>query len=240
MTMPRRTSIDSIRRSVDIATAIMSFPRCCKGYIRASLGGSMAKRWLLLAAPVVFGAVSMAQTPTPASDITFTKDIARILQRSCQECHHVDGVAPMPLVTYEEVRPYARAIKTRTALRSQRGAMPPFFVEKNIGIQRFKHDPSLSDEEIARIAKWADSGAPRGNTADMPKALDFDDSDKWTIGEPDMVLKSKEILVPAVRPDWWGDIGLVPTGLTEDRYVSAVEVREVNDIPHGGATKTVG
>jgi len=200
----------------------------------------MAKRWLLLAAPVVFGAVSMAQTPTPASDITFTKDIARILQRSCQECHHVDGVAPMPLVTYEEVRPYARAIKTRTALRSQRGAMPPFFVEKNIGIQKFKHDPSLTEDEITKVGSWADNGAPRGNPADMPKPLDFDTSDRWTIGEPDLVLKSKEVRVPSQGPDWWGDVGLIPTGLTEDRYVSAVEVREVNDVPRGGATTTVG
>jgi len=181
-----------------------------------------------------------AQQAGPAGDVTFTRDIAPILQRSCQECHHAGGVAPMSLVSYEDVRPWARAIKTRTSLRSQRGAMPPFFVEKNIGIQKFKHDPSLSEGEILTIAKWADGGAARGNPGDMPKPRDFDDSDKWTIGEPDLILKSKEVLVPAVGPDWWGDIGLVPTGLTEERYVSAVEVREVNDIPTTGATKTVG
>src|SRR5207245_5750749 len=115
---------------------------------------------LLLTATVATSVATMAQAPAaPAGDVTFAKDIAPILQRSCQECHHADGVAPMALVTYEDVRPWAKAIKTRTALRSQRGAMPPFFVEKNIGIQKFKHDPSLSDDEIARIAKWADSGA---------------------------------------------------------------------------------
>jgi hypothetical protein len=184
---------------------------------------------------------TIAQTPAAtAGDVTFTKDIAPILQRSCQECHHADGVAPMALVTYEDARPWARAMKSRTALRSQRGAMPPFFVEKNIGIQKFKHDPSLTEEQIVKIAQWADSGAPRGNPADMPPPRDFDDSDKWTIGEPDLVLKSKDVLVPASGPDWWGDIGLVPTGLTEDRYASAVEVREVNDIPRSGTTKTVG
>src|SRR5580765_5676676 len=129
------------------------------------------------------------------TDVTFTRDIAPILQRSCQNCHHADGVAPMSLVTYEEVRPWARAMKTRTALRSQRGAMPPFFVEKNIGIQKFKHDPSLTEAQIATIGQWADSGAPRGNPADMPKPLDFDETDKWTIGEPDLVLKSREVLV---------------------------------------------
>src|SRR5207245_8558766 len=123
---------------------------------RAHIAGPCTLLVALIAATIG----TTAQTPArPASDVTFTKDIAPILQRSCQECHHADGVAPMALVTYEDVRPWAKAIKTRTALRSQRGAMPPFFVEKNIGIQKFKHDPSLSDDEIARIAKWADSGA---------------------------------------------------------------------------------
>ena len=203
----------------------------------------------LLAALVAATSGTRAQVPatsittttaTTPGDVTFTKDIAPILQRSCQHCHHADGVAPMSLVTYEDARPWARALKTRTALRTQRGAMPPWFVEKNIGIQKFKNDPSLSEEEIATIAKWADSGAPRGNPADMPRPLDFDDTNKWTIGEPDLVLRSRDVTVPSVGPDWWGDVGLVPTGLAEDRYVSAVEVREVNDIPRGGATNTVG
>src|ERR1044071_44018 len=192
-----------------------------------------------LAVSFVVGLRGFAQAPA-AGDVACTRDVAPILQRSCQECHHADGVAPMPLVTYEDVRPWARSIKMRTALRSQRGAMPPFFVEKNIGIQRFKNDPSLNDDEIAKIAKWADGGAVRGNPGHMPPPLHFDDTDKWTIGEPDLILKSREVLVPASGPDWWGDIGLVPTGLTGDRYVSAVEVREVNDIPRGGGTSTVG
>ena len=196
---------------------------------------------LLLAASVLTSIGTIAQAPAaPARELTFTKDIAPILQRSCQECHHAEGVAPMALVTYEEVRPWAKSMKARTALRSQRGAMPPFFVEKNIGIQKFKHDPSLSDEEISRIARWADGGAPRGDPADMPKPLQFDSTNKWTIGEPDLVLRSKDVTVPAIGPDRWGDFGLVPTGLIEDRYVSAVEVREVNDIPQGGGTQTVG
>jgi hypothetical protein len=194
----------------------------------------------LLAAPIC-AIDPIAQTMVPASaEVTFTKDIAPILQRSCQRCHRPDGVAPMSLVTYEDVRPWARAIKMKTGLGPRAGVMPPWFVEKNIGIQKFKNDASLSDEEIATIAKWADSGAPKGNPADMPPPLNFDDTGKWTIGEPDLVLKSKEVTVPAAGPDWWGDIGLVPTGLTEDRYVSAVEVREVNDIPKNGPTKTVG
>jgi hypothetical protein len=181
-----------------------------------------------------------AQAPRLSSDVTFTRDIAPILQRSCQQCHHPDGVAPMSLVTYDDVRPYAKAIKTRTSLRWQRGAMPPWFVEKNIGIQKFKNDPSLSDEEVARIAAWVDLGARQGDPAAMPAPLQFDSADKWTIGEPDLVLRSPDVTVPAVGPDRWTDLGLIPSGLTEDRYASAVEVREVNDVPRSGATNTVG
>jgi mono/diheme cytochrome c family protein len=180
-----------------------------------------------------------AQSSAAAGGVTFTKDIAPILQRSCQRCHNGNGVAPMPLTTYEEVRPWARAIKTRTGLGPNRGVMPPWFVEKDLGIQKFKDDPSLSDEEIANIAKWVDSGAPRGNPAEMPPPINWESTVKWVLGEPDLILRSKEITVPASAPDWWGDVGIVPTGLTEDRYASSVEVHEVNDIPKG-ATNTVG
>src|SRR5688572_23932795 len=194
--------------------------------------------------PIVGFALVMSASPAAqngsAGEVTFTRDIAPILQRSCQQCHNSSGVAPMPLTTYEEVRPWSRAIKTRTGLGPRARVMPPWFVEKNIGIQKFKEHPSLSDEEIATIAKWVDNGAPRGNPADMPPPRDFANRDKWTIGEPDLVLRSPDVIVPATGPDKWGSLGLVPTGLTEDRYVSAVEVREVNDIPRGGQTNTVG
>src|SRR5262249_23555684 len=93
---------------------------------------------------------------------TFTKDIAPIVQRSCENCQRQGGVAPMSLSTYAEARPWARAMKRQTSLRE----MPPWFIDKNIGIQKFKDDISLSDEEIAKIARWADSGAPQGNPAD--------------------------------------------------------------------------
>ena len=172
--------------------------------------------------------------------VTFTKDIAPILQRKCQNCHRPDSVAPMSLLTYEDARPWARAMKLKTGLGTKRGAMPPWGIEKNIGIQKFKNDRSLSEEEIATIAKWADSGAPRGNPADMPPPLKFADADTWTIGEPDLVVRGPDVVVPPVAGDRWGPIGQVPTGLTEDRWVSAVEVREINDVPKGQAGATVG
>jgi hypothetical protein len=179
--------------------------------------------------------------PGAASEITFSKDVAPILQRSCQNCHRPDGVAPMSLVTYEETRPWARAIKTRTGIGPKAGVMPPWYVEKNIGIQKFKNDPSLSDAEIAKIAKWADSGAPRGNPADMPPPREWSDRAKWAIGTPDLIVRTTDVVVKGTAPDWWGEIPRVPTGLTEDRYVSALEVKEVNDAGSSGTGRaTVG
>jgi hypothetical protein len=165
-----------------------------------------------------------------APEVTFTKDIAPILQRSCQNCHRPGQVAPMSLLTYEEARPWARAMKQRTAIRDKMGTMPPWYVEKSIGIQHYKNDPSLSDEEVAKVAKWADTGAPRGNPADMPPPRVFPDGNSWTIGEPDLIIESPEITVKANAPDWWGEFEPTKVPLTEDRYVAAVEIREANDI----------
>jgi hypothetical protein len=183
---------------------------------------------------------SAAEAPVIKGEVTFSKDIAPILQRSCQNCHQPNSVAPMSLIDYKEVRPWARAIKERTALRDKRGAMPPWFIEKNTGIQHYKNDPSLSDLEIAKIARWADNGAPEGNPADLPPPKPLVDGTKWTLGEPDLVVSTKEITVKAGAPDWWGELDPVPSGLTQDRYVKSVEIREVNDIQGDGGRQTVG
>ena len=134
-------------------------------------------------------------------NVTFSRDIAPILQRSCENCHRAGGGAPMALTTYQEVRRWSQRIKLRTAIRDRMGAMPPFFVEKEIGISQFKDDQSLSDEELATIQAWVDNGAPRGDPGDMPPALEFPPGDAWTIGEPDLVLRSREVIVPAIGPD---------------------------------------
>jgi hypothetical protein len=200
-------------------------------------------RWqfisLAFLVPALVGAAEIDKVP---DQVTFSKDIAPILQRSCQNCHQPNSVAPMSLITYKEVRPWARSIKERTALRDKRGVMPPWYIEKNIGIQHFKNDTSLSDLEIAKITKWADNGAPEGNPADMPPPKPLVDGTKWSLGEPDLVVSTPEITVKAGAPDWWGELDSVPTGLTEDRYVKSVEMREVNDIPPdtAGGRATVG
>jgi hypothetical protein len=212
-------------------------------------GMNRSRRWTLalgLLLPAIAGfvaphALRAAPAGVPEAP-TFTKDVAPILQRSCENCHRADGVAPMSLSTYEEVRPWARAIKQRTGIGPKAGVMPPWYVEKNIGIQQFHNDPSLSDDEIATLAKWADSGAPRGNAADMPPAKVYADRQSWAIGTPDLVIKTKELTVKGDAPDWWGEIPSVPTGLTEDRYVAALEIKEVNDVESkaGSNRATVG
>jgi hypothetical protein len=146
----------------------------------------------------------------------------------------------MSLETYDVARRYARRIKEKTGLRDVAGAMPPWYVEKDIGIQQFKNDMSLTDEEVATIAAWVDNGAPQGDPADMPPLREFDDSGDWTI-RPDVVVTSEELFVEALAPDWWGEIEPMLIPLEEDRYVAAVEIKEVNDVPREGpGSETVG
>ena len=180
----------------------------------------------------------MAQT----GEITFHKDIEPILQRSCQNCHRLGGAGPMPLVTYDQVAPFAGLIEYKTGLRDRAGAMPPWYVEKDIGIQQYKDDPSLNDKEIAAISTWARTGATRGSSADAPEPLVFDDSLKWRAGEPDLIVKTQDVTKLAGTADWWGEINSVPTGLAEDRYVKSVEIVEVNDVDNqvGTGRDTVG
>jgi hypothetical protein len=105
--------------------------------------------------------------------------------------------------------------------------MPPWYVEKNIGIQQFHNDPSLSDEEIATLAKWADSGAPRGNPADMPPAVQWAPDDRWNIGKPDVIvtLRKGDLTVPAQGADRWLNIPMQDAHFTEDVYVKAIEIK---------------
>ena len=193
----------------------------------------------------VFGAATALLFAGPAAaqdaEVTWTKDIAPILQRSCQQCHRPDGGAPMSLITYEDTRPWARSIKQRTGLRDKQEAMPPWYIEKDLGVQDYKGDRSLSDEQVAAIAAWVDSGAPRGNPADAPPPLEFADASVWTIGEPDLIVSSPTVEIGAADPDWWGPIGQIPIeALTEDRYVAAVEMKEINDREPSSKRETVG
>jgi mono/diheme cytochrome c family protein len=171
----------------------------------------------------VLPALAAAQSTTNATrQVTFTKDVAPILQRSCQSCHRAGELAPMSLVTYEEVRPWARAIKTRVTNRE----MPPWHLDRHIGVQNFKDNPSLTDEEIATIGKWVDAGSPRGNPADMPPPRQFADSSQWQIGKPDVIVKFPTYKVPAAGPDLFGNL-YTDIPIDQDRYIKAIQTRAV-------------
>ncbi|MEE2777241.1 MAG: hypothetical protein VYE73_10850 [Acidobacteriota bacterium] len=189
-----------------------------------------------LTAPAAFAVE--ADFAADLGEVTFHKDIAPILQGSCQACHKPDSVAPMALITYDQVRPYAKTIVRRTHMGPVAGVMPPWYIEKNTGIQNYQLDPSLSELELAQLAKWVKDGAPQGDPADAPPPLDLTGSDNWTIGEPDLVIITDPVTMKADSPDWWGEIAAVPTNLKEDRYVEAIEIREINDVLDSSGEKT--
>jgi mono/diheme cytochrome c family protein len=191
--------------------------------LHRSLPVSAGLRAATCAAALVLGSGLASAQSAATSAPTFTRDIAPILQRSCVSCHRPGEMAPMSLQTYEEARPWARSIKSRTSARE----MPPWHIDRTVGIQAFKDDPSLSDDEIATIAAWVDKGAAKGNAADMPPLRQFADATQWQIGKPDLVVKYPAYKVPAIGPDLFGSIYTDMSELTEDRYIKAIQTRPV-------------
>src|SRR6185295_18043206 len=148
--------------------------------------------------------------------VTFTKDIAPIFQEKCQECHRAGSMAPMSLVTYEEARPWAKSIRQRVATRQ----MPPWHIDMTVGVRKFKNDMSLSDDQIATIVRWVDSGAPMGDAKDMPAPVKWPDGNEWKAakeyGQPDIIVKSDAYTMPAKHQDvWWRPTTDIP--VTEPR-----------------------
>ncbi|HJZ72835.1 MAG TPA: cytochrome c [Vicinamibacterales bacterium] len=179
---------------------------------------------------LAFSGLMVAALPAAAADApktpTFTKDVAPIFQQKCEACHRPDNMAPMSLMTYEEARPWAKSIAARVSARQ----MPPWHIDKTIGIQKFKNDRSLSDEQIETIVNWVNAGAPKGDPKDMPPPRVWKDESGWSLaekyGQPDLVVKSPEYTTPPVAQDaWWRPS--VPTNLTEPRWVRAIEIRPV-------------
>ena len=192
----------------------------------ADVFGCCAPVVLTLAGALVIPAAASGQTPG-AGVVTFTKDVAPILQRSCQSCHRAGELAPMSLGSYQEVRPWARSIKAKVASR----AMPPWHVDQTIGITKFKDDPALSDREIETIVKWVDAGAPQGNPADLPAPRQFAEAGAWQIGTPDLIIKFPAYAVAAAGPDLFGEL-LADIPIDEDRYIKAIQTRSATRASH--------
>ena len=177
----------------------------------------------LLCLGLLLPATAAAQT-TSSDTPTFASDVAPIFYRECVNCHRPGQIAPMSLITYQETRPWARSIRNRVETR----AMPPWHVDRNIGIQEFQNDPSLTDDEIATIVAWVDAGAPRGNPSDTPTPPEFAPADAWQIGDPDVVVRFPDYRVPATGPDLFGSL-FADLDLDEDRYITAIQTRPVGD-----------
>jgi hypothetical protein len=168
-----------------------------------------------LVSAVVFAAVLQA-----ADAPTFYKDVLPVLQRKCQDCHRPGEAAPMSLLTYNEARPWAAAIREAVLTRK----MPPWGADPAHG--RFANDPSLTPGEIEILSKWAARRAPAGNPEDAPPARTFVDG--WNIGEPDVVVQMPVPFEVPARGTLEYTRFIIPLNLTEDRWVSAAEIRPGN------------
>src|SRR6478672_3021567 len=140
----------------------------------------------------------------PAKQVTFAKDVSPIFQAKCQSCHEPGSIAPMSLVTYQDARPWARSIKNRVESRQ----MPPWHIDRSVGVQTFKNDMSLTDEQVATVVAWVDGGALEGNPADfkrkpITKGL-YWQAERDGYGPPDVVVRAPMQTMPAVHQDeWW-------------------------------------
>jgi hypothetical protein len=171
----------------------------------------------LCTAPISLSPQNIRAAPNELTPPTFYRDVLPILQNHCQVCHRAGEIAPMPLITYTQTRPLARANATVVTQKT----MPPWFADPAVG--HFSNDPSLSAEEIAILVSWADSNAPAGTAGDAPPPRQW--TPGWLIPHPDTVLKMpKPVAIPA-----HGDVDyiyeIVPTYFTEDKWVQFSEVR---------------
>ena len=184
----------------------------------------LTRRW------AVVGAVALLYFgPARAQEVTYASDIAPIFNDKCVECHRQGSIAPMPLLTYEEVRRYAPRIKFRVENR----IMPPWGLNPHAGIQDYRNDRDLTEIERQTIVQWVDAGSPPGDLAAAPPTPVFPEGDFFwylheDLGEPDLVIEGPRVARSAAGPDEWSDI-IIPTGVTEERWLRAVEIRPSNE-----------
>ncbi|HET9949335.1 MAG TPA: hypothetical protein VFQ22_10480 [Longimicrobiales bacterium] len=157
-------------------------------------------------------------------EVTYAEDVANIIYENCIVCHRPGGIGPMDLLTYEDARRYARRIREQVANE----LMPPYYYDRDVGIQELQHDGRLSPEEIATIVAWVDQGSPLGDPAVVPPLPDLPNTEEWSFidqfGPPDVVVRSTPIDVPANGLDMWHR-PVVPVGVTEDRCIKAIQVK---------------
>jgi len=167
----------------------------------------------------LFGVLIAVSLALPGAELTFTKDVAPILYQHCVQCHHSGDIAPMPLTTYKEVRPWAAAIREAVVARQ----MPPWRADPKIG--HWSNDPSLSAAQIEIIKAWTQGSKAEGDPKDLPKVPAFPDG--WKIGKPDAVIAIPPHELAGTGPDEYTYV-TVPTNFKEDRWIVAAELRPGN------------
>jgi hypothetical protein len=172
-------------------------------------------RFVVAGLMAAVAALAADASSSPAS-VTFHKDVMPILQKNCQGCHRPGQIAPMSFLTYENVRPWAKAMKTAVATRK----MPPWFADPKYG--HFANDRSLKQSEIDTIVAWADGGAKEGDAKDAPPPIAWP-ADGWLI-QPDYVVKGPTYDVPAKGVMEWTNV-VVPSGFTKDTWITSLEIK---------------
>jgi hypothetical protein len=188
---------------------------------------AMNKSRVLLIALIFAGAGLFAysasyatETRSSTKNVTFNKDIAPIFFKSCAECHRPGESAPFSVLSYKDVRPWAKSIREKVANRQ----MPPWDADPHVG--EWANDRRLKQQEIDAITAWIDGGAREGDARDLPSAPQF--AEGWTIGKPDVVIEMpEEFTLGASGPDEYQYFD-VPTNFTEDKYVQLAEARPGN------------
>jgi mono/diheme cytochrome c family protein len=180
-------------------------------------------RLAVFGAALCFGAALVCSPGASASNPaapTFNKDVAPILFKNCVSCHRPGEIAPMSLITFKEVRPWAKAIREKVATRE----MPPWHADQNYG--KWENDRRLTQKEIDTVVAWVDGGAAEGNAKDLPPTPKL--ASGWQIGEPDMIFEMPtQFTVPAEGSVPY-QYFTVPTNFKEDRYIQALEARAGN------------
>ena len=184
----------------------------------------MKRSIFVLATPVILLFACLFAMPSSAEDtskgvdtnVTFTKDVAPIFYKNCTACHRPGEVAPMSLLTYKDVRPWAKAIREKVVEKQ----MPPWHADPRHG--EWLNDRRMSQEAIDTIAKWVDGGAREGDPKDLPPAPEY--TEGWRIGKPDQTFSIPEQAVPADGVVSYQYL-TVPTNFKEDHWITAAEIR---------------
>ncbi len=172
-------------------------------------------------------AAQFANATSADAEVTFTRDVAPVLQENCQICHQEGSLGPMPLMTYQDARRWSRRVKEMVVQRE----MPPYQYDTDTGIQDLKYDPRMSEEDIETIVAWVESGMAEGDPAHMPPPVEWPDPTEFTLAEqfgaPDVIVTSTPYNVPEIGQDlWWQPA--VDSGIDTPRCIRAIETKAVS------------